>query len=114
MIEIVKGHTYMLQNLKSAESTELKFYMDPLIHGGDAQDGPSTQEVIRACIARVKALDAERPGPENTAIIEHLRQAIILHELRALRLKLNGDPYMETIMVGRDGHVFVLCDEIED
>lgn len=115
VIEVVPGHTYKLQNLKGAGTTTLRFYMDPVLHSGKSQEGPSTQEVLRACIARVKALDAEQPAVENADIIEHLRAAIRGFELRALRVKMERDPEgVEALAVSSQGHIFELVEDAND
>lgn len=109
MKELIRGHSYMLDNLKDPGKTALEFYMDPDFHNGDHLKGPSTQEVLRACIARVKALDQEKPAPENKDIIHHLRQAIIGHEVRALRVALEqGDYDVEWLTTNENGHVFTI------
>lgn len=112
MKEKILGHTYELDNLKSDGITELRFYRDPKLHDGRSQRGPSTQEVIRACIARVKALDEEAPAPENREILNSLRRAIIFFEVRALRRSLEKAVFgVETLSTGDDGHVFFLQDD---
>lgn len=86
MKEILPGHVYELDNLKSPHKTHLTFHMDPAIHK-HSLNGPSTQEVLRACIARVKHLDSEQPAQENPAILRALREAITLFELTGASLK---------------------------
>jgi hypothetical protein len=109
MREIDPGHVYELDNLKGEGTTTLRFYRDPAIHGF-AQDGPSTQEVMRAVIARVRQLDREKPHPVNTEIIRRAREIIALFEVRALMMKVekNNLPLsIEEYPVGRDGHLIL-------
>jgi len=101
---IKSGHRYELDNLKTDGTQVLQFYQDPEIHGSLVQ-GTSSQEVLRALIERMISLDKECPGDENKKIIEHLRAALILHEVRALRRKLEKRGRPELEFVGQDGHV---------
>lgn len=105
MREIIPGHLYELRNLKDVGTTELAFYMDPKLHDGMSQNGPSTQEVLRVCIARVKALDTEKPHPFNAQIIRHLRHAIALHECRAILRSVEKGAVIEDLPVTPDGHI---------
>lgn len=105
MRELVTGHRYALRNLKSDGETILQFYQDPDLHDGVGEDGPSTQEVIRACIARVKALDAEKPWAGNAEIIRCLRLAIAGFEARAMYRSAEKDEQIEVWPVGDDGHI---------
>lgn len=111
MIEVDSGHIYLLDNLKGEGYSELRFHKDAEIHGM-GQAGPSTQEVLRACIARVKHLHREQPHPVNDEIISHLRSAIIGFERRALERKL-AKSTVEQINVGPDGHIFSLNNKDE-
>lgn len=108
MREIEDGHVYELDNLKEPGVTILHFHRDAAVHGY-GMAGPSTQEVLRACIARVMALDSEKPHPVNGPIIEHLRQAILLFEFRALEKKVANGLVVENWPVGADGHLEVLA-----
>lgn len=109
MKELTPGHRYSLQNLKDSDDaqTEFSFYMDPSLHNGQNQRGSGVQEVLRMCIARVKHLDSEKPAEENDAIIQHLREAMMLFELRALRIKLEELP-IEMLPTNYAGHTFEL------
>lgn len=49
------------------------------------QAGILTQELLRVAIDRTLYLYAEAPCAEDTAIIEHLREALRLYESRASR-----------------------------
>lgn len=100
------GHTYELERLKGEGSEILRFYKDPEIHGGDGQSGPSTQEVIRACISRVQSLNKEKPWKGNERIIEHLRLALIGFECRALERAAEKGEAVELLPVNSQGHVF--------
>lgn len=101
---IKPGHRYELQNLKSPTLTILQFYQDGKIHG-EAVDGPSTQEVLRACIERVKSLDGEKPYPRNAEAVAHLRAAILIFEIRALEIKVEQGFEIEALPTGEDGHI---------
>ena len=105
MIPLKAGHKYSLKNLKDKGDTLLTFYCDPKINGVRYK-GPSTQEVLRACIDRVKFLEGQVSAPENIDILFHLRSAIILFEYRALRRRVEKGDEIETITTNKDGHIF--------
>lgn len=104
MREVDKGHVYALSNLKGPGETRLTFYKDEDIHGL-GQTGPSTQEVLRACIARTKALDSEQPWEGNARIIEHLRMAIVEFEYRALIRRVQKGDSIEDLPTHPNGHI---------
>lgn len=108
-MKVIKpGQEYELRNLKSSTTTNLKFYQCPDIHG-ELVEGPSSQEVIRALIDRVKQIDKEQPWPGNALIIQNLRNAIALFEFRALLKKIDKEQFpIEEMMTGRDGHLVLL------
>lgn len=99
------GHTYELDCLKDEGTILLGFYKDPEIHYGVHASGPSTQEVIRACIDRVQALDKEKPWPGNSEIIRHLRMALVGFEIRALERAVENNEPVELWPVNARGHL---------
>jgi hypothetical protein len=106
MKELTPGHVYFLDFLKDpGAGCTFNFYMDEKIHGR-ALSGPSTQEVIRMCIARVKSLDKEKHWWGNRWIITLLRTSILLFELRALLYKGRKAGGIENLRTRDDGHVF--------
>jgi hypothetical protein len=106
MRELVPGHRFALQNLKSRSETILQFYQDPDLHDGEGAAGPSTQEVIRACIKRVQELDREKRWVGNDDIVHHLRCAIAGFEARALIRQVEKDDLeIETLPVLSNGHI---------
>jgi hypothetical protein len=111
MEEIIKGHKYHLNNLKGSGNEVLNFYMDSEIHNGATQAGTSCQEVIRALIARVKALNEEKPHSVNEKIISNLRECIVLFEMRALLNKVKDGFEVENIAILPDGHIGFINDE---
>jgi hypothetical protein len=114
MNELDKGHRYELANLGTPDGSYpegtsvvvLQFYKDAAIHGGRSVQGPSTQEVLRACIARVKALEEEKPCRINAQIIFHLRAAIAGFEQRALMRSVEKGCFVEEWPVNSHGHLF--------
>ncbi|HSW91776.1 MAG TPA: hypothetical protein VLG09_03970 [Candidatus Saccharimonadales bacterium] len=104
---LVPGHHYLLDNLKQDGETELQFYQDGFIHDRTIA-GPSTQEVLRACIDRVNELDKEKPWELNYEIIHHLRMAIALFEMRALYYKVEKGWQIENTPCGEDGHIWLI------
>lgn len=105
MIELAPGHVYRLKNLKDEGCSILTFYRDPDLHNGEGLRGPSTQEILRACIKRVEYLDSEKPWWGNKIIVTLLRKAIALFEARALLRKVDKGLAIEDIELGEDGHV---------
>lgn len=100
------GHRYLLKNLKGPGYTELQFYQDPELHGGNRKEGPSSQEVIRALLERVQVLDAEKPHSINKEVIlPGLRQALAGFEARALLRKAAKGYPLELLPTGADGHI---------
>lgn len=104
MIVLDPGHAYRLDDLKSDSTTDFRFYKDEKLHG-NGHTGPSTQEVQRMIIDRVKFLDSEQPWRGNQQIIEHGRAIIALFEARALEQKVHKGLEVELMPVGKDGHL---------
>lgn len=104
MRELVPGHQYELDCLKSKTRIKFKFFRDPALHK-IGWVGPSTQEVLRMCIARTKSLNAELPWWGNHLIITFLRGAIFLFEIRAIFRKAKKANGIENAKTGPDGHI---------
>jgi hypothetical protein len=101
---LYRSHGYALRNLKDDGETELWFYVDPEIHGF-CRAGPSCQEVLRAVIDRIEGLEKEKPWWGNRFIIQLLRKAIVLFEMRALEIKVEKGLQIEDLPIGDDGHL---------
>ena len=82
------GHLYAL-NILDGEGVEVLRFVkregSDYPGNADAYAGTNLQEVLRACIDRVKYLNAQISDPSNALVIEHLREAIRLLEERAAR-----------------------------
>lgn len=79
--------------------------------GENNHAGTQCQEVIRALIDRVQYCEAMEHWEGNDDIIEHLREALVLFEARALLRKTEkGIIHPELIATGEDGH-FMLTKE---
>lgn len=88
MITIDAGHTYALDRLDGLGDQELRFVKrEGAKFPGNVGHYPGTnlQEVLRACIDRVKYLDHQVQCRENLLILEHLRSCIRLLEERAAK-----------------------------
>lgn len=85
---LVPGHQYDLEYLDGDGSRWIQF-----VDRGHGRDCPGTtcQEVLRALIDRVKFLDAELPWQGNALILDNLRHALTLFEVRAF-LRRTGNP----------------------
>ncbi len=93
MREIDPGHLYELDTLDSGygRGEILRFVkrVGDKFPGNEppAYSGTTTQEVLRALIARTKYVDGQRHFDENDDVIEHLRAALWLLEWRAHRVR---------------------------
>lgn len=105
------GHRYVLTHRGGRGSSLLHFVnREP----GQEEDGPLTQEALRALIDRTAYCHACLPSEHNAAIIYHLRMALAHHEARALVRKAHKGLYKpEEIVVGADGH-FILPRQAPD
>jgi hypothetical protein len=86
MTVIDPGHTYELGVLDGTDREILRFVKreGPNYPGNvGVQCGTTLQEVLRACIDRVKYLDNQIPCMENKRVIIHLGLAIDMLEQRA-------------------------------
>ena len=102
MICVHLGHVYQLNHLGGDGHETLTF-----VDRGHGKDKPGTtnQEVLRVLIDRVKFLNEEKPWAGNADIIQHLRMALSLHELRHLELLIERPEFTpEKILTGVDGH----------
>lgn len=90
------GHEFRLASLDGQHEQVLTFVKrcDPVECGGgkypgnhDAHPGTTTQEVIRALIARIEYVQGQIPCQENTLVTLLLRQCLYLLETRAKRCK---------------------------
>lgn len=88
------GHKFKLSSLDGDHEQTLQFVKrcDPDNPGGgkypgnhDSYPGTTSQEVIRALIARLKYVDNQVKGHENTIVLLLLRQCLYLLEARAKR-----------------------------
>lgn len=97
------GHRYALSHLDGDKETVIQFVQRGPLH--DPIEGVTNQEVLRSVIDRVKVLDSEKAWHGNDLILMHLRQAIALHESRALEMKISkGAADVEFYETGDDGH----------
>lgn len=114
-MEIIEpGHIYRLNWLDGAP--HLEFATVPGFNTTEAdlifvnrEDNPhggtQTQEVLRALIDRTMHCDNCLRWEGNDQIIYHLRQALVLHEARALGRKVEkGIITPESVSLGDDGH----------
>lgn len=82
--------------------------------------GTNLQEVLRACISRVKYLDKQLPHEGNMEVLFHLRKAMMELELRAAERHgryLNGDNWHnieDEPTCPRCGHIGCLNQECEE
>lgn len=78
---------------------------------GKKTAGVTTQEVIRALIDRTWYCNDCLPWSGNALIVDHLRMALMLHEVRAMiRAVEKGKLKPEFMMVGDDGHFLLRQD----
>lgn len=80
------GHAYLLNVLDGDKAQPLVFVkrQGPAYPGNEnSYPGTNLQEVLRACIDRVKYVDSQLPCDENKLVLGHLRHCIRLLEVRA-------------------------------
>jgi len=110
------GHLYGLCVFDNDTHEEIPYLLQFMKREGAGYPGnvghfPGTniQEVIRACIDRIKYLNHQEPCGENQWIISHLREALVLLEQRAAfrdKRIIAIDAPIETILTcPRCGHI---------
>lgn len=100
---LINGHRYELDHLDGDGTTIIQFVDRG--HGRNTE-GILNQDLLRVLIDRMKVLDSEVPWEGNAKIIEHLRRALLLHEVRTLERKLErGEFEPEACWISPDdGH----------
>jgi len=98
-----EGHIYELNYLDGKGKGKLTFVNR---EEGTKHEGTQTQEVLRALIDRTQHCDRCLRWKGNDKIIKHLRQALLLHEARALERKADKGLFTapEDVELGEDGH----------
>ncbi len=106
-----KGHVYELDQLDklgvSGKYMEMAYRTLVFVNREEDTEhqGTQTQDVIRCLIDRTQHCDGCMRWEKNDKIIWHLRQALALHESRALERKAEEGKYQpEDIVVDSDGH----------
>lgn len=97
------GHKYELDHLDDPGAvTEFRFVNR---EKGSEQSGPTTQEVIRMLIDRTWYCNDCLPWSGNKLIVDHLRMALMLHEVRhMIRAVEKGELKPELMHIRADGH----------
>jgi hypothetical protein len=108
------GHFYALASLDGNDEVEWLQFVKREGEGypGNVGHHPGTiiQEVLRACIDRVKYVDNQIPDERNRPVIDSLRTALYYLEVRAAERhgkKLPEDlnfHKIEELPVGKNGH----------
>lgn len=80
-----QGHVYEVDHLDGDNKSNIRFVDRG--HGKDTE-GTTCQELLRVLIDRVQFLNREVHWEGNAEIIQHLRLALILFEMRALYRKV--------------------------
>ena len=86
MIEVDPGHEYLLDSYDGGEPVRITFVKregEGYPFNVGHHPGANCQEVIRALIARVQYLQQQIPCPENSVVIQKLRDALWQFEIRA-------------------------------
>ncbi len=85
MREIDPGHLYELDELDGGEGTSLRFVKregERYPGNMSSYTGTTTQEVLRALIARMEYVDGQEGHPRNGMVVRHLRLALYQLETR--------------------------------
>jgi hypothetical protein len=106
---IEKGHIYELDYIDDTCEKKYRHQKGKIVfvnrEGQNNHPGTQTQEVLRVLIDRTMHCDNCLPHPVDSAIVHHLRMALVLHEARALIRKTEKNLIEpENILVGTDGH----------
>lgn len=109
----VAGHSYKLDYLDGEDRDGCWQGTLNFLRRDDLQDkhgGAQNQEVLRVLISRMHYLQSQLSCEENVKILYYLRAALLEHEIRVLRRKLEkGQLRPEDIAIGSDGHfIFAL------
>lgn len=107
MTPIYPGHRYELTRYDGEGVEVLQFVQRRPLH--KPFPGTINQEVLRVLIDRVEVLDSEIPWEGNREILYHLRMALVLHECRALRRKVETGKlkFPEKLSTAHDGHFII-------
>lgn len=114
MIKVVeKGHVYHVESKQQTFSQKIIFFKDLPQGDPSNHDGILCQDLLRVLLDRINELNAQVPCVENVAIINNLREALILFETRAARRSLEKayaktGMHVEQLPVRENGHVFKL------
>lgn len=87
------GHNYWMENHEGDGRQEIHFIQKTLQEGGELkteQDGVTTETVLGVLIDRMEYLDSKVSCEENKRVIEHLRKALDLLNLRTENRKNRG------------------------
>lgn len=104
------GHEYEVSSIDGDYPQRIRFVKR--FRGVENHAGTTNQELLRVLIDRVERLNGERPWIGNKGILKYLRQALVLHEARALCRKVDKELLKpeRVIISPRDGH-FKLMEE---
>ena len=118
MYIIDPGHCYEMQAYDGEGFSDSRFItfmkrLGPNYPGnsGVANAGTNCQEVLRILIDRCKYLNNQIPCEETTLVIAHLREALLLFEIRAARIKghtyiHDGSPIESKVPCKTCGHIY--------
>lgn len=102
---IIPGHKYELDHLDWNNKTTLQFV--DRWHGCDIE-WINNQELLRVLIDRVHFMEEELHWDGNKRILENLREALVLHEARALERKVSKwEIIPEHLETGTDWHIII-------
>ena len=105
MLIVEKGHHYILSQRDTDTDTPQQELVFVNKEPGREHAGTTTQEVLRALIDRTRYCNNCLPHDVNKHIVHHLRMALVLHESRALEMKVaKGELKPELAAMGDDGH----------
>lgn len=119
MIEVDPGHVYELDTYDATVdgATETLVFVKrcdpPEKYPGNenAHPGTNLQEVLRACVARVKYLNQQIPDSSNALVLDALRRAIFYLEVRAARRHRRSTDTLGLVKI--DEHAYVTA-RVED
>lgn len=89
MVEMDPGHLFRLDALDGADKVWLRFVKrqgDKYPGNHTSYSGTTTQEVLRAVVARLRYVYSQAPCVETAGAIDHAEKALVALERRAARL----------------------------
>lgn len=109
------GHRYVVENIDGNGTQIIQFVKRRGTNGGllpnvEMVEGIQSQELLRVLIDRTIYLHKEQAWHENVDVINHLRDALRLYEIRAAHRLIEKTSMPELVPTNDHGHIVELCE----